>query len=473
LIRARRGIRSSGPRAQLAALQAQVSALEAQLATQHTLQSATSTVRLNTLLTISAALLVTHEVEAILDLVVRETPALFPGASGALLYLADANGQRLVLRAASAGPAHGLTLQPGQGMAGRAFLAPRAMMLVGPELELALGELDTGQITHLEAVLRPWPPSSALLAPLRSAGQRLGALVIYGGTQAHLFLPRDLPFVQALADLAAIAITETRARERAGALQRDLARTQAQQAEIQVRLSMAQAQLLQSAKLAAVGELAASVAHEINNPLYAARNSLYLIEQDLLPDAPPRPFLAIAQTELGRIARIISRMRDFYRPSRTELEPTDVNAVILETVDLVQTHLRHGNVAVITDLAADLPEIVAHTDQLHQVALNLILNACDAMPGGGTLRVTTQRLPALPDQEAAISIRVADTGVGIPPEHQPHLFEPFYTTKPQGTGLGLAISAHITTQHGGQISVESTVGVGSTFTITLPLKDEA
>jgi two-component system NtrC family sensor kinase len=354
-------------------------------------------------------------------------------------------------------------------MAGRAFLAPRAMLLAGPELELALDELDAEQIADLETLLHPWPPVSALLAPLRSAGQRLGALVISGGTHAHLFLPRDLPFVQALADLAAVAITETRAREQARALQRDLDQTQAQQAETQARLSMAQAQLLQSAKLAAVGEVAASIAHEINNPLYAARNSLYLVEQDLLPDAPPRSFLSIAQLELGRIARIISRMRDFYRPSRTELEPTDVNAVIVETIELVQTHLRHGNITVIADLAADLPTIVAHTDQLRQVALNLMLNACDAMPAGGTLRVTTQHLPALPDQEAAIIIRVADTGVGIPPEHQPHVFEPFYTTKPQGTGLGLAISAHIITQHGGQIEVESTVGAGTTFTITLPL----
>jgi two-component system NtrC family sensor kinase len=455
---------------QLTTLQAQISTLEAQLATQRTLQSATSTVRLNTLLTISAALLVTHELDAILQLIVREAPALFPGASGTLLYLADADERHLVLQAASAGPVRGLPLRPGQGLAGRAFLAPRAMLLVGPELELALDERDADSGADLESLLHPWPPSSALLAPLRSAGQRLGALVISGGTQAHLFLPRDLPFVQALADLAVVAITETRARERAGALQRDLDQTQAQQAETQARLSTAQAQLLQSAKLAAVGELAASIAHEINNPLYAARNSLYLVEQDLLPDAPPRPFLAIAQAELGRIARIISRMRDFYRPSRTELEQIDVNAVIMETVELVQTHLRHGNIAVVTDLAADLPTVVAHTDQLRQVVLNLMLNACDAMPGGGTLQVTTQHLPARPGQEATLIIQIADTGVGIPSEHQPHVFEPFYTTKPQGTGLGLAISAHIITQHGGQISVESTVGAGTVFTITLPLK---
>jgi two-component system NtrC family sensor kinase len=252
-------------------------------------------------------------------------------------------------------------------------------------------------------------------------------------------------------------------------LQRDLAQTQSMHAETQARLDTAQAQLLQSAKLAAVGELSASVAHEINNPLYAARNSLYLIEQDLPSSAPQRQFLDIAQAELGRIARIITRMRDFYRPARAELEPTNVNEVLLGTIELVQTHLRHGQVSVITDLADDLPEITAHTDQIRQVFLNLLLNACDAMPNGGTLRITSSERPATPDQGTAIVVEVEDTGVGISPEHRKHLFEPFYTTKVQGTGLGLAISAHIITQHGGQIDVTSEVGVGTAFTVYLPL----
>jgi two-component system NtrC family sensor kinase len=374
-----------------------------------------------------------------------------------------------VLRAASGGATPTLVLPPGQAPSGRAFLAPRAMLMVGPELELALDELTAEQRTALEGLLQQWPPVSALLAPLRIEGQRLGALVLYGGTHAHLFHPRDLPFVQALADLVAVAIAEATQRERAALLQRDLIQTQSLHAEAQARLDTAQAQLLQSAKLAAVGELAASVAHEINNPLYAARNSLYLVEQDIPPDAPQRSFLEIAQNELGRIARIITRMRDFYRPSRAELEPTQMNVLVLETIELTQTHLRHGQVTVVTELAPTLPPIMAHPDQVRQVLLNLMLNACDAMPTGGTLRVVTQDLPAAAGQAAAIVIRVADTGVGIPAQHLPHLFEPFYTTKAQGTGLGLAISAHIVTQHGGHINVESTSGTGTIFTITLPV----
>jgi two-component system NtrC family sensor kinase len=292
--------------------------------------------------------------------------------------------------------------------------------------------------------------------------------VLYSGTHAHLFHPRDLPFVQALGDLAAVAIAENRQRTRAARLQHDLAQTQSLHAEAQARLNAAQAQLLQSAKLAAVGELAASVAHEINNPLYAARNSLYLVEQDLPPDAPQRPFLQIAQNELGRIARIITRMRDFYRPARDELEPTELNDLLAETIELVHTHLRHGQVTVTTDFEPGLPLVTAHADQLRQVFLNLMLNACDAMPHGGILSVSTRLVPATSAEPATIAAQVTDTGVGIPDEHMPHLFEPFYTTKPQGTGLGLAISMHIVTQHGGNITVASRGGEGTSFMVTLP-----
>lgn len=345
--------------------------------------------------------------------------------------------------------------------------------MVGPELDLAIDELNTDQRAKSERLLQHLPPTCALLAPLRIEGQRLGALVLYGGTDAHLFHPRDIPFIQALADLVAVAITETHQRERTAALQRALDKTQLLHAEAKARLDAAQAQLLQSAKLAAVGELSASVAHEINNPLYAARNSLYLVQQDLPPRAPQRQFLEVAQNELERIARIITRMRDFYRPARAELEPTDVNTLINETVEFTNTHLRHGHVAIVTELAPNLPPLIAHADQIRQVFLNLMLNACDAMPDGGTLRVVTECTPtSLNNPNAAqITVRVSDTGTGIAPEHIARIFEPFYTTKPQGTGLGLAISAHIVTQHGGHLTVDSAIGAGSTFTIQLPVAE--
>lgn len=449
-------------------LQARVAALEAQLAAVRLSGEGEAQRRMSALLAICAAMLITHEVESILQLVVRDGAKLFAGAGGILIFLAEESGEQLALRAASASPLPTLQVAAHQGAPGRAFQAPRAMLIVGPEVELMLEELEPEQIAMMAEIVDPWPPSSALLAPLRVERERIGALVLWGGVHAHLLHPRDLPFIQALADLSAVAISEQRAKDQAIVLQRDLQHTQIMHAEARARLDAAQAQLLQSAKLAAVGELAASVAHEINNPLYAARNSLYLVEQDLSPDGEPRQFLNIAQAELGRIARIITRMRDFYRPARKELEPTNINDLLTETVELVHTHLRHGQVTVSADLAPQLPQLTAHPDQLRQVFLNLMLNACDAMQGGGNLTITTSQLTDAENVEL-ILVKIRDTGTGILPEHLPHLFEPFYTTKPQGTGLGLAISAHIVTQHGGSISVDSNVGVGTTFSIQLPI----
>jgi two-component system NtrC family sensor kinase len=425
--------------------------------------------RLNAILSTSAALLMSRDVDTVVDLVVNEALRLFGGTSGVQLFLTDETGERLVLKSVQGNGRELKTERSCRGLADMGFMAPRALLLAGPEIEVALKDLGEEQLRLLRESLSEWPPLSALLAPLRVEEQRLGVLVLYGGVNAHLYHPRDLPYVQTLADLTAIAIDEINQRTRAAALQRDLAASRLLHAETKARLDTAQAQLLQSAKLAAVGELSASVAHEINNPLYAARNSLYLVEQDLTEDSPQRPFLSIAQQELGRIARIITRMRDFYRPTRAELGLIGINTLLRETLELVQTHLRHGHITAIATLDPHLPQMTAHADQLRQVFLNIILNACDAMPHGGELRVTTEMIQARSEAPPTIGVYINDTGIGIPPEHREHLFEPFYTTKPQGTGLGLAISAHIITQHSGRISVESAAGQGTTFTILLPV----
>jgi signal transduction histidine kinase len=207
---------------------------------------------------------------------------------------------------------------------------------------------------------------------------------------------------------------------------------------------------------------AASVAHEINNPLYAARNCLYLLESDLPADAPGAPYLAIARDELGRIARTIERMRDFYRPPRGELAPCDLNRLIEETLAITSLNTRHTAIQLIFTPADELPPVIGNADQLRQVLLNLLLNAVDAMPDGGTLTVRS-----IAGSTVAL-LEVQDSGVGIPPDIRAHLFEPFFTTKPTGTGLGLSICAHIVTQHGGQIELESSPGQGTTFRVALP-----
>ncbi len=235
-----------------------------------------------------------------------------------------------------------------------------------------------------------------------------------------------------------------------------------QQIRLSARVSVAEAAMLQSARLAAVSQLAASIAHEINNPLYAVRNCLYLVNEDL-PEGLRDHHYLMAQEQLARIGGIIDRMRDFYRPPHSDLASTDLNGLIEETLALAGLDDRQSNITISFTPAVDLPQVLGSGDQLRQVFLNLILNAIDAMPDGGSLLAHTR------STRTFVIAEVTDTGIGIPAHIRERMFEPFFTNKPNGTGLGLPISAHIVTQHGGQIEVDSAAGVGSTFRVCLPL----
>lgn len=230
--------------------------------------------------------------------------------------------------------------------------------------------------------------------------------------------------------------------------------------------------LFESEKLAATGRLAASIAHEINNPLEAIKNSLYLLRDGISEDNPNHRFLRIATQETERVSRILKQMLGFYRPARVEM--VDINGVIEEAEALLEKHLRQRGVRIQKDLARDIPLINASADQLKQVILNLLLNAQEAMPNGGTVQVTT-RVSRDADPELlgseSIHIQVSDTGKGIPDQDLPHIFEPFFSSKleEKGTGLGLWVSYGIVQSHGGSFKVRSRVGRGTTFNISLPI----
>ncbi|MEJ5309120.1 MAG: PAS domain S-box protein [Anaerolineae bacterium] len=236
------------------------------------------------------------------------------------------------------------------------------------------------------------------------------------------------------------------------------------------------AQLIQVEKMGALGRLAATIAHEINNPLQAIQNYLTLVQEEM--DGEQRRdkidrYLRVVGGEVGRISAIVRRMRDFYRPAHERLRPTDLTAVLDSVLDLSGKELQNHHIVVQRVDASDLPQVQANPDHLKQVFLNLILNAIDAMPTGGELRIYSslaeiQRGDA--DQwQPAVRVEVGDTGCGMSPEMQTKLFEPFFTTKEQGAGLGLSISYNIIEAHNGQISVSSEEGVGTTFTLLLPL----
>jgi PAS domain S-box-containing protein len=231
--------------------------------------------------------------------------------------------------------------------------------------------------------------------------------------------------------------------------------------------------LFDSEKLAATGRLAASIAHEINNPLEAVQNALYLLQKEFGEDATKRPYLDIAARETQRMSRILRQMLGFYRQQEAMAE-TDLNALVEEAGGLVSKRLRERGVQIASQLDPGLPRIRASADQLKQVLLNLVLNAADSMPKGGTITVATMAGAGAETEvlgRDAVQIQVRDTGEGIPDELLAQIFEPFFSTKPgKGTGLGLWVSQSIVQNHGGTMRVRSRVGRGTTFMITLPVQ---
>jgi PAS domain S-box-containing protein len=230
-------------------------------------------------------------------------------------------------------------------------------------------------------------------------------------------------------------------------------------------LKHAQAQLVQSAKLAAVGELAAGVAHELNNPLTSILGFAELLAWHADPGDRAYQELLIIADEARRARDIVCDLLDFSRQAESFPEMADVNQVLRETLNLLRRQIGHSGVNLAERYAPDLPLLSLAIGRMKQVFLNLIANALQAMPQGGWLTISTERI------EQEVVVQVVDTGIGIPQELMARLFEPFFTTKPigQGTGLGLSVSLGIVQEHDGRITVESQVGMGSRFTVWLPL----
>ncbi len=232
-------------------------------------------------------------------------------------------------------------------------------------------------------------------------------------------------------------------------------------------------QLWQAARLAGVGELAASIAHELNNPLGTVSLRVEAMLAKTPPEDPRRRSLEIVEQEVERMARLVGNLLQFSRAGVNQVSTVDVCEEIRRTLELVEYHLRKHQIRVEPDFAPGVPMIYADRQQLRQVLLNLSTNATDAMPNGGRLipRVRSGELAA---GQPAVVIEVEDTGTGIPLELLPRVTEPFFTTKPEGkgTGLGLAICRRIVQQHQRTIEVQSRLGEGTTIRITLPVRPD-
>lgn len=227
-----------------------------------------------------------------------------------------------------------------------------------------------------------------------------------------------------------------------------------------------QSQLIQSEKMAAVGQLTASLAHEINNPLQAIQGCIDLARMKADDRTQQDKFLGIAQNELQRLKAVVQRMLDFNRPAETEWQWLDLRELVNDVLALSAKQLEHAGIIVHQEWQSEIPPIKGASNHLKQVILNLVLNAIDSMPGGGKLTICGKM--QIPDAQW-LTLEINDSGTGIAADDLPKIFKPFYTTKAHGTGLGLPICRTIMDNHNGRLTVTSEYGVGSTFTVWLPV----
>ena len=226
-----------------------------------------------------------------------------------------------------------------------------------------------------------------------------------------------------------------------------------------------QEQLLQSEKLAAMGRLTSQIAHELNNPLYGIMNTLELLKTEIPTDNRRRKILDMALSETVRLSELLRKMLSFSKPDQEERQPVGINSVLDEILLLHEKQLKENDINIAATFAEGLGLVNASKNQLRQVFLNMVANARDAMPNGGTLSVATS------GDTDNIYVEVSDTGTGIREEHLDKIFDSFFTTKGEvkGIGLGLSVCYGFIKDHGGDIEVKSQVGEGTTFTIILPI----
>lgn len=303
------------------------------------------------------------------------------------------------------------------------------------------------------------------------------------GTKAvsAMNLDRPIEIKHRSRELDELADSFNRMRERLKAAVAEL-NEMAQTLEVKVgertaQLQAAQRKLMQTDRLASLGQLAASVAHEINNPISGVLNLSMLLERFMSNGGFPmgreaefRKYLGQISAETSRVGRIVSDLLAFSRRSKPQRAPADLNKLIRTTLGLVGHKLRLINAETIVELQDNLPPVECDSSQIQQVILNLALNGAEAMltKGGGKLTISTRLVP----DGKSVELQVHDKGEGIPAENLPKIFDPFFTTKAEGkgVGLGLAVLYGIVKAHDGEVDVASRRNEGTTFTITLPLK---
>jgi len=307
-----------------------------------------------------------------------------------------------------------------------------------------------------ERLFKILSPKGFAVVPIVTERKALGVLVADNPITGEPILDEDVTALETFANEAGIQIENL-------LLQKELFLKLQELEHVHNLLRENQNYLLKHEQLADMGKLATTVAHEIKTPLIAiggyARRALNNLKNEKFD---PRD-LEIIVSEVERLEKLTSRILDYSKKTKLSFSKHDLNRIIQETVEVLEERLKANNIQLTTKFSKDIREIEIDAQRIKQVLFNLIGNAIEAMPQGGSLIITTQK------KKKSVKLEIEDTGKGIPDEELKNLFIPFYTTKPKGSGLGLAVSKKIIADHKGTIEVQSQVNVGTKFTIVLPL----
>ena len=309
--------------------------------------------------------------------------------------------------------------------------------------------------------------SSTLSIPITTNGKKIGALHLESFNEERAFSQLDIELLQGFANEASLAIERTRAHE---SLKKKAHRLEEEAETLEITYS----QLMQSEKLASIGELAGSIAHEINNPLMTLMGRIELLLKNLPYTDASHPSLEIMNREVERISNLVRGLLQFTRKSAVDFQRESIPSILSECLLLTDNYLRNNRVVVQKNYQHLLPFILADRNQLIQVFLNLITNSVQSMKSGGTITIDVFTREKEDHSEGQwMEIHFKDTGEGIHPEFRYRVFEPFITTKMSGTGLGLSVSKRIVEDHGGKIFLDNEVREGTCVIIQFPLQSEA
>ncbi len=408
---------------------------------------------LNVLYNIGKSVTSLLDPEKVLNRIVEVAVYITNAEEGALLLMDEESGNLYLRAARNLGEqfARGFRIKVDDSIAGEVVRTGEPFIASGDEASL---KVKTGYLVK-----------SLLYVPLKVGQEIIGIMSVDNKVSNRPFADNDLYMLSALADYAGIAIVNAQLYGEVKAFSEELEKKVEERTK---ELQEAQTQLIQSEKLASIGQLAAGVAHEINNPLGVMLGFTQVMLKKLPGEDPFRKPLISIEREGLRCKKIIQGLLDFSRRSTPTLQPLDLNESVEAACKLIEHQITIDNVRLIKGFAPNLPSIEGDTNQLQQVFVNLIINAYQSMPQGGDLRITTRTVG---NQVQAI---FADAGVGIRPEDLKHIFDPFFTTKEvgKGTGLGLSVSYGIIKSHGGRIEVDSQEGVGTRFVVSLPVNRE-